>query len=198
MTSLRPAIFLDRDGTLNELVFHAELDFWGPPFTPDEVRIFDYVGSSLARLTEANFPLFVVTNQPDHAKGKTSLENLAAVRTSFEEQLREQGVSLTDSYYCLCHPMVTTDGYGPPCPCYKPSAHMLLVLAQRHGIDLARSWMIGDRDGDMACGRAAGATTIRVGSPRGGEQEELIAGDFSVATLADATEIILARSAERS
>eukprot|EP00435_Cladocopium_sp_Y103_P077036 s1_g775.t1 len=156
------------------------------------------VGESLRSLSAAGYELFVTTNQPDHAKGKTTLENILAVRDAFEEKLRQLGVTLTDSYYCLCHPDGTTPGYGAPCACYKPSSHMVEKLAAAHNIDIGTSWMVGDRDGDMICGKGAGLRTIRLpdANPEAaaGEGEK---GDYQATDIVEATAIILQRHDER-
>eukprot|EP00439_Symbiodinium_sp_Y106_P088921 s1_g1457.t1 len=169
-----------------------------PALLTGEMKWETGVGESLRSLSAAGYELFVTTNQPDHAKGKTTLENILAVRDAFEEKLRQLGVTLTDSYYCLCHPDGTTPGYGAPCACYKPSSHMVEKLAAAHNIDIGTSWMVGDRDGDMICGKGAGLRTIRLpdANPEAaaGEGEK---GDYQATDIVEATAIILQRHDER-
>ncbi len=190
VNKMRPGVFLDRDGTLNELVYHQRFGEYGPPHRPDQLRLFGEVGAALKSLASAGFTLFVVTNQPDHAKAKCMLDDLQSVRAAFDRKIAALGVPIAESYYCYCHPQAVRDGYGTPCPCYKPSPHMILDLAQRHEIDLSNSWMIGDRPSDMLSGKAAGVSTISIARPGG---NTFSGPEFTVcSSLLDAVALVLA------
>lgn len=158
----RPALFLDRDGLLNDLVFYPASGEWESPRTPADLRIVAGAGPVLRQLLEADWPLFLVSNQPSFAKGKTSLEHLHAVRQAFEEAFLREGVAFTESFYCFHHPEGVAAGYSGPCRCRKPSPFFLLQAAQEHGLDLATSWMVGDQDMDVLCARNAGCGSVLI------------------------------------
>ena len=147
----RPAIFLDRDGVLNDVVWRD-----GKPASPrtvDELRIADGAVEAVRALKEAGYLTFVVTNQPDVRRGKMSAEALDAIHAALV-----QSVPVDEVRACL-------HDNADLCDCRKPKAGMLLDLAARWDIDLANSWMVGDMDRDIACGRAAGSRTILLARP---------------------------------
>jgi len=150
------AIFLDRDGILDELVFHEAGAEWGAPLRLSELRMTEGVNAALKRLTDAGWLLFIVTNQPDHAKGKAKREDIEAVHG---EILRRLDGLITRSYVCFHQA-------GEGCDCRKPSPRFLREAAQEFDVDLSQSWMIGDQDSDLACGRAAGTHIALVEHPR--------------------------------
>ena len=150
----RRAVFLDRDGVINENVWYADMGAWEAPRTLDEFRLHQGVLPALALLREAGFALFVVSNQPNVVNGKSTAAVLEAMHARLAAELAAAGISLAEAFYCTHHPEFTG-----PCPCRKPSPHFLEQAARDHGIDLAQSWMVGDRVTDMQCGRAAGVRT---------------------------------------
>lgn len=171
-----PAIFLDRDGVLNEVV---ERD--GRPASPrrlSELVVVAEARPALERLKAAGFRLFVVTNQPDVARGLMAPEALDAIHAALAEALPVEEIA-------ACR-HDNADG----CDCRKPRPGMLTGLAARHGLDLARSWMVGDQDRDVDCGKAAGCRTVllaRTYNSGGG-------ADGVAQTLSQAADLILARA----
>lgn len=148
--SLRPAVFLDRDGTLNVQVVRD-----GKPYPPDtlaEFRLYDGVPEACARLKAAGYVLVVATNQPDVGRGKQQ----QAVVEAMHARLRELVPTLELIQVCYHG----GDAHGQPCDCRKPKPGMLTDAARRLGLDLARSWMVGDRWGDIDAGHAAGCRTV--------------------------------------
>lgn len=150
------AIFLDRDGVLDELVFYESSGEWEAPRQLSDLRMIEGVSTSLRRLVDAGWLLFIVTNQPSHAKGKTSRDNLESVHG---EVLRSLDGLITRSYVCFHQ---ADDG----CDCRKPKPKFLREAAREFDIDLSQSWMIGDQDSDLACGRAAGTHIALIEHPR--------------------------------
>jgi D-glycero-D-manno-heptose 1,7-bisphosphate phosphatase len=149
-----PAVFLDRDGTINEEVGYLS-DIAELRFIPGVVR-------AITDLNKAGFKLIVVTNQAGVAKAFYSESALQALHTEMAKRLAEQGAYIDAFYYCPHHPVAVVDQYRQDCHCRKPMPGMLLTAAERHGIDLARSYMIGDKQSDMQAGSLAGCTTILV------------------------------------
>jgi D-glycero-D-manno-heptose 1,7-bisphosphate phosphatase len=143
---MRRAVFLDRDGVIN----HNEVR-GGRPYSPetlDRFVILPGVPAAVDALRGAGFLIIVATNQPDVRTGKQSLETVEAMHA-----LLRQHVQVDDIEVCY---HVDHDG----CECRKPKPGMLLRAAQKHGIALAQSWMVGDRWRDVGAGQAAGCKTV--------------------------------------
>jgi histidinol-phosphate phosphatase family protein len=144
-TTKQPAVFLDRDGTLMEDTGYVS--------DPAKVRIFDGVREALAALKARGFLTVIVTNQSGIPRGYFTVADFEAVHARFLELL---GPGLIDAtYMCADHPDTASDRR-------KPGPGMLLEAARDLGIDLARSWMVGDREADVEAGLRAGARPILV------------------------------------
>lgn len=186
------AIFLDRDGVINRNVFNPESNAYESPLTPEQVQIHMGVVDALLSLQRAGFLLIVVSNQPNYAKGKTTLATLEAIHRRIMEQLEPAGIHFTAVHYCLHHPQGIITEYSGPCDCRKPSPYFLLEDEKKFAIDLKRSWMVGDRDADVRCGQAAGVRTIRVQEDYPATRDPNDApADYEAADLATAAAIIL-------
>lgn len=157
---MKRAIFLDRDGTLNTLVYYSDTKEYESPRSPEALTLIEGIESALSRLTANDYSLFLVSNQPSYAKGKTSLENLQAVHTRLNDQLLAWGIQLVEAYYCYHHPKGIVATYTMICNCRKPSSESLFKARDTYDINLNESWMIGDQDSDVRCGQNAGCSTI--------------------------------------
>ncbi|MGA2179806.1 MAG: HAD family hydrolase [Verrucomicrobiota bacterium] len=147
-SEVRRAVFLDRDGVINRALERDELPY--PPTSLGEFQIFPEVPEACRRLKQAGFLLIVVTNQPDVGRRTLKKEVVEAIHA---EMCRQLPVDRVEVCY---HP-----GKGQSdCDCRKPKPGMLLRAARELGIDLAQSWMVGDRWRDIDCGHAAGCRTI--------------------------------------
>jgi histidinol-phosphate phosphatase family protein len=142
---LRPALFLDRDGTLIVDV--------GYPRHADQVQVIPDAAAALGRARKAGFALVVVSNQSGIGRGLVSAEEAAAVHARFVAAYADLGVRFDASYYC---PHGPEDG----CPCRKPQPGLLLRAAREHGIDIPASFMIGDKVTDVETAHAAGCRGI--------------------------------------
>ena len=139
------ALFLDRDGTvIEELGYLAD---------PTQVRLLPGAAEALAALQTQGWRLFIVSNQSGVARGLIQPEQMDAVQNRFLDLMREHGIEISESYFCVHSPEEN-------CECRKPSPWFLQQAAAGHGINLAQSWMIGDREGDLLCGVNAGCSTI--------------------------------------
>lgn len=139
------ALFLDRDGTVMEDTGYIA--------DPALVRLLPGAAEALAALAAEGWKLFIVSNQSGVGRGKIAPSQMDAVHLRFLELLAEQGVRITESYFCLHAP-------DENCECRKPSPYFLQLAARDHGLDLAASCMIGDREADILCGRNAGCSSI--------------------------------------
>lgn len=179
---LRPAVFLDRDGTLNAPVVRAGKPY--PPATLAEFQLLPGVAEGCARLKAAGFALVVATNQPDVGRGTQDRATVEAMHARLLELVP------TIDLVQVCYHGGTD--HGQPCDCRKPKPAMLLDAAARLGLDPRRSWMVGDRWRDVDCGAAAGCRTVFLDW---GYAEALRARpDFTVRDFPAAVGIILAHT----
>ncbi len=146
MAALRPAVFLDRDGTLNRPA--APGDYIR---TPDRLELFAGAAHAVGLLRRAGYACVVVSNQRGVALGLMTEQDLDAV----DARLHQLAGGLEASYYC-------THAIGDECDCRKPEPGLLLRAAEELGLDLPASWVVGDSAGDEAAGLAAGCRTLRL------------------------------------
>jgi len=171
------AVFLDRDGVINRALERDRKPY--PPRNLTEFDILPEVPAACAELKRAGFLLIVATNQPDVGRG-TLAQNV--VETIHTEMCRRLPIDRVEVCY---HP----GQGGPDCDCRKPKPGMLQRAARELGIDLAQSWMVGDRWRDIDCGHAAGCRTIFIN--RGYAEELKQKPDFVARDLGEAAKIIL-------
>jgi len=168
-----PAVFVDRDGTIME-----DCDYCSDP---QQVRVFPGVPNALRRLKSAGYKIIVITNQSGIGRGFFTLQQYRAVET---EVLRQLGDGLIEAtYFC-------PDVPGKPSKCRKPSPGMVLQAAREHDVDLARSFLIGDKEIDAECAHNAGirAVRVRTGFDRATENSS---ANWVAEDLPAATDIIL-------
>lgn len=160
------AVFLDRDGTLNED---------SPDFVKSaaELRVFAEAPRALARLAAAGFALVVVSNQSGIARGLMSEADVAAIHARLRAEV---GAPLLDVLYCP---------HGPDagCRCRKPAPGLIEDACLRHGLDACRSFMVGDRETDVEAGRRAGCRTILLapGAPPAATRADAVCADLAAA-----------------
>jgi D-glycero-D-manno-heptose 1,7-bisphosphate phosphatase len=189
---MKRAVFLDRDGVLNSLVLNHQTNDFEPPHHQKDLVLFPYTLEILQILQEAHFELFLLSNQPDYAKGKTTLENLKKVQEKLDRILRSERIQFREYYYCYHHPQGKVPEYSFECLCRKPKPFFILTAAMKYSLDLSSSWMVGDRDSDIECGKAAGTRTIMIENPQSSKYRGSSTPDFTAANLKDALQIILA------
>lgn len=170
---LRPALFIDRDGTLMEEVDHCS--------DPAQVRTYPGAAEELARARKLGWANIIVTNQSGIGRGYFTVAQFESVQA---ELLRQLGDVIDGSYMAPDHP-------DTPSPRRKPSPGMILEAEKDHGIDLSRSWMIGDKPIDIECGKNAGVRTILVETGYGARAGDCGA-DHRAPTVTEAIRIALA------
>lgn len=151
---LRPAVFLDRDGTLN--------DHLGYVRKPEEIVLLPGVGPALGRLSESGFLTVVVTNQSAVGRGYITEEELGEVHGKLIADLADEGGVIDAVYFCPHHPADATGDYLRTCECRKPRPGMLKMAAEEHGIRLEDSFMVGDSSTDLEAGWDAGCRSVLV------------------------------------
>ena len=173
---LRPGVFLDRDGTLIEDRGHLS--------EASEVVFYSDAVEALKRL-QSRFLLFLVTNQSGVARGLITMESVNRVNARVISYLAEHDVAITDLYVC---PHQRSDG----CSCIKPNPHFLHRAAAEHGVDLRRSFTIGDHPHDVELAQAVGARGVYVRTGHGEKHlSELSADEIVVAGIGEAADRIL-------
>jgi D-glycero-D-manno-heptose 1,7-bisphosphate phosphatase len=189
---LRPAVFLDRDGVINEPVLDERSGRYESPYRPEDVSLAEGATEAIKQLHDAGFLLIAVSNQPAAAKGTTTLDDLRAVHDRVVELLGD--AQLDDWRYCFHHPEGVVPELTAACNCRKPAPGMILDGAEQNGADLARSWMVGDSDVDIEAAHRAGIRTILVENPLTTHRRKGAVAQENVRNLSAAAGIILSES----
>lgn len=163
------AIFLDRDGTINEYVgFLTDIK---------EFRLLDGVAEAIRKINASGYLAIVVTNQPIIARGEVSFTELKEIHNKMETLLGAEGAYIDAIYFCPHHPDKGFEGerveYKISCDCRKPKPGMLLKAAEDFNIDLSRSWMVGDGKNDVEAGKNAGCKTVLIGTEDYGQDRKV-------------------------
>lgn len=180
-----PAVFLDRDGTLNE-----DPGYLGKT---GDVKLFPGTGEALASLKNQDFLLIVISNQSGIARGILSKSDVEAVNNKINLLLNEFGVQIDEFYFCHAHPDFST---AEECECRKPSPKLIFEAAGKYDIDIDRSYIIGDSVSDIECGWNAKLKPVLVKTGRGMEsfsvlQKENKIPSFVAENIMDASNFIL-------
>jgi histidinol-phosphate phosphatase family protein len=166
-------VFLDRDGVLNR-------DAWPTVLSWSEFQFLPRAREAVALLTRAGWPVFLATNKTAMGWGLLSAAEHERITAAMLDAIAAAGGRIEAVYHC---PHNTVRG----CDCHKPKPGMLLRAAREHGLDLPRSWMVGDTRRDVGAGKAAGCRTILVGGMPAGKPRP----DFEVAGLWEAASLIV-------
>jgi len=161
----RPAVFLDRDGTVNvekDYLYRVE-DFEFIPGAPSAIRA----------LKDAGFLVVVVTNQSGVGRGYYTLEDVDTLHRHIQQELKREGTSIDAFYICPHHPEKGIGKFRRECDCRKGNPGMLLQAAADLGIDLTRSFIVGDKVADVEAGKRAGCTPLLVLTGYGAETSTL-------------------------
>ncbi|WP_061164173.1 D-glycero-alpha-D-manno-heptose-1,7-bisphosphate 7-phosphatase [Caballeronia temeraria] len=179
----RPAIFIDKDGTLlDDVPWNVD---------PRKMRLAPGAFEALRLFASLDAPLFVISNQSGVALGKFRFDALAGVETRLHALVEGAGARLCGVYWCPHHPEGVEPAYTRRCACRKPAPGMLLRAAREHGIDLSRSWFIGDILDDVEAGHRAGCRCVLIDNGnetlwlRGkGREPDVVAKDMYEAAIA--------------
>jgi D-glycero-D-manno-heptose 1,7-bisphosphate phosphatase len=151
---LQPAVFLDRDGTMNVDIGYVS--------SPDQLVLYPWAAESVRLINQAGLKAIVVTNQSGVARGLYDEETLYRIHDRFARDLKREDALLDGIYYCPHHPRIGEPHYQILCDCRKPAPGMLLKAQREHGIDLTRSFVIGDKASDIEMADRAGARSVLV------------------------------------
>jgi len=145
---VKPAVFLDRDGVIN--VDHGYVS------RPEQFEFIDGIFEACQHFAALGYTIIVVTNQSGIGRGYYTEADFLNLTQWMTERFAEQGVTIAGVYWCPHHPVHAQGAYQRECDCRKPAPGLILQAAAEHGIDLARSWMLGDKAADMQAAAAAG------------------------------------------
>lgn len=160
-SGLRPALLLDRDGVINVEVNYLH--------RPDDVAVLPGVAHAIAQANAFGIPVIVITNQAGIARGIYGPAELMAVGQRIDQLLGSARIDAT--YHCPHHPEGIVEELQIDCACRKPRPGMLLQAATEHGLDLANSIFVGDKDSDLSAARAAGCGAVLVRTGYGAHVE---------------------------
>jgi D-glycero-D-manno-heptose 1,7-bisphosphate phosphatase len=177
MSGLRRAVFLDRDGTIVEEA--------GYPDRLERIVFFPFTVDAIRTLNGGGFAVVLVTNQSGIARGIVPEPFVAEAHGYIADRLRAGGAGIDAVYYCPHHPDATDPALRGPCDCRKPQPGLLRRAAADLGLDLSRSFMVGDRWKDIGAGQAAGVRGVLVRTGVGREQEQQAAARLPGAVIVD-------------
>lgn len=180
----RPAVFLDRDGTI---IRQVEL-----LHKPEELRLLPGSAPAIARLNRLGYLVIIITNQPVIARGIAVPEEIDHIHAVLIDRFKKRGAKIDAVYFCPHHPHGNIKKYRIVCRCRKPSPGMIFRAAGEHGVDLSKSFMIGDSTADVGAGNRAKIKIILVKTGRGGKDLQQHKGtpDFVAKDISGAVKII--------
>lgn len=149
------AIFLDRDGVLNKLIFNPSTGEFESPHKVADLKFTKNLTKNLTKIRDMGYLLFLISNQPSFAKGKTSMENIRAIHDKLDKKLKSAGIVFSEYYYCYHQ---ASDN----CECRKPKTYFLKQAIKKYKIKKSDSWFIGDQDTDIQCGNRVDINTILI------------------------------------
>ncbi|HEY5220725.1 MAG TPA: HAD family hydrolase [Candidatus Paceibacterota bacterium] len=180
----RPAVFLDRDGTI---IRQVEL-----LHKPSQLKLFPAAAPAIKAFNKMGYLVVIVTNQPVVARGMIGPKEVDHIHAVLIDRLGKRGATIDAVYYCPHHPLANVKKYRMVCKCRKPAPGMILQAAKDHGIDLKKSFLIGDSTQDILAGNRAKVKMILVRTGHGGKDPWQHEGkpDFIVRDLAGTVNII--------
>jgi D-glycero-D-manno-heptose 1,7-bisphosphate phosphatase len=158
------AVFLDRDGVINEIVYFPELGLLDSPLNANQFKLLPKVAEAIMVFNHLDLKVIVVSNQPAIAKGKMTTEAFEEIRLKMKRELEKRGAHLDGEYYCFHHPSAKVAKYRANCDCRKPNPGLFLRAGKDFALDLKKCFVVGDSLADIKAGRAVGCQTFLIGS----------------------------------
>ena len=163
---MNKAVFLDRDGVINELYYDDNQGVIDSPFHPSHFKLHSRVCDAINTFHDFGYKVIIISNQPGIAKKHFTEETFQEIREKMKYELKKQHAYVDAEYYCLHHPDSKLEKYKKICNCRKPKPGMIFQAVQEHEVDVSRSWMIGDSVADIEAGGTVGCKTIFVGNKK--------------------------------
>ncbi len=188
---MNKAVFLDRDGTINESALNKNTGEYESPHILEDFKLLPWAVNSMKILQDNGYLLFLVSNQPSFAKGKVTLEMTQLIHAKFHDLMKSSGIIFTEYYYCYHHPDGIVPEYTKKCSCRKPGTLFPETARTKYDIDMKKSWFVGDQDADVECGKATGLKTILLDNQLSAKKRGQSKPDYFVKDLAAAVDIII-------
>lgn len=183
------AVFLDRDGVINEEVNYLS--------EPEQLQILPTVAQAITQLNQQSIPVIVITNQAGVARGYFPESQVSLVNRALSQLLALENAKIDGFYYCPHHPIAGVGQYLQDCNCRKPNPGMILKAAQDFNLDLSQCILVGDKKSDIIAGARAGCQTILVqtgyGEVEWANWSESVYPDYISANLQEAINWLLCR-----
>ncbi len=157
------AVFLDRDGVINQLVFHPDLGLIDSPLNPTQFKLIPGAAEAIKLFNQLGLKVIVISNQPAIAKGKMSETLFSLVQLKMKRLLAKNGAHVDAEYYCFHHPHAERPEYKKICNCRKPKPGLILQAKADFNLDVSKCYMIGDALTDIKAGHDAGCKSIFLG-----------------------------------
>jgi len=181
-----PAVFLDRDGTINEERGHIH--------NPHDLMLLSGAASAISRLNESQYLTVVVTNQSVIARGKCTESDMNTIHNRLQSLIGEFGASIDRIYYCPHYPEQIAGGRKDLkilCECRKPEPGLILRATKNMNIDLNKSWMVGDMTSDIEAAKKAGVKSILLADQGVTDNQKSVLPDAQCLDLKEAVDLIL-------
>jgi len=191
-----PAVFLDRDGVINRLVLNPATGEYESPHHAEDLELFPWTIEALRILQQIGYRLFLISNQPSYAKGKTSIENILAVHDKMHRIFGHNGIVFTDYFYCYHHPNGVVPELTIKCNCRKPGRYFLEQAHRNYCFAAPDSWLIGDQVSDIVCGQSFGLKTILINDIHSKHKRAQSNPDYFADDLLGAVRIIIEKKKE--
>jgi D-glycero-D-manno-heptose 1,7-bisphosphate phosphatase len=159
---MNKAVFLDRDGVINPLVYNVNTGEYESPHVPEDFSLYPYVLKALKLIKKLGFKIIIISNQPSYAKGKTTMENIKAIENMLYIFSEENGKLIDEYYYCYHHPDGVIAEYTQNCLCRKPGTLFVEKAIQDFNLNIKECYFVGDQDTDIQCGNSMGMYTIKI------------------------------------
>ncbi len=160
------AVFLDRDGTINKLVFDPEHGIIDSPLNPAQFSLIAGAAEAIHAFNNSGLKVIVVSNQPAIAKGKMTEKLFEEVRAKMKTELEKKEAHLDAEYYCFHHPQAKFRKLKMECDCRKPKPGLILRAAADFGLETAKCYVVGDGLTDIKAGKAVGCKSILIGQEK--------------------------------
>jgi D,D-heptose 1,7-bisphosphate phosphatase len=188
------AVFLDRDGVINELVYFPDMGMPDSPLNPRQFKLLPGVAEAIRIFNSLGLKVIVASNQPAIAKGKMTPELFEKIRTKMRTALEKKGAHIDGEYYCLHHPQAKLVAYKVNCNCRKPKPGLIFKASEDFDLEPTQCYAIGDSLTDVEAGKAIGCMTFLIGNSKCDLckllEEKNVKPDYIVPSLLHASKII--------
>ena len=160
---MNQAVFLDRDGVINEIVCFPELGLLDSPLNRRQFKLLPQAAEAIGVFNRLGVKVIVLSNQPAIAKGKMTMKSFEGIRQKMRNELGKMGARVDAEYYCFHHPSAKDAKYRSNCDCRKPKPGLFLRAAEDFGLNLSKCYAIGDSLTDVKAGKSVGCRTFLIG-----------------------------------